>query len=99
MSTILFFADVGKQSSGKSLVAKEVETQASKNQKAVATTTPKAKSRISKLRAISTPNRSHLDTNVTFANQSEMDISSIPVLTPPTVRKSKRKVVNEASFQ
>lgn len=55
------------------------------------------------LRAISTPNRneSHLQTDVTFMNQSEADISAIPVLSPPTPtrKKSSKKTVNEASFQ
>ena len=56
------------------------------------------------LQAISTPNRNetHLQTDVTFMNQSEADISAIPVLSPPsptTTKKSSKKTVNEASFQ
>ncbi len=60
-----------------------------------------------KLRAISTPNKNEtiLTSNVTFMNQSEADLSAIPVLSPPTVRKGRSKaaeaakIVNEASFQ
>ena len=64
------------------------------------------KSAINKLRAISTPNKneSHLQANVTFMDRSEADISAIPVLSPPTVKKNTRikpaiKPANEASFQ
>ena len=53
------------------------------------------------LRAISTPNKneSHLQSNVTFMDRSEADISAIPILSPPTSKKTTKKIVNEASFQ
>ena len=60
------------------------------------------KSLLKQLRAISTPNRneSHLQSDITFMNQSDADISAIPVLSPPTVKKAKKKpLVKEASFQ
>jgi hypothetical protein len=67
---------------------------------------PTCKTKKNLLRAISTPNRneSHLQSNVTFMDRSDADLSAIPVLSPPTVRKGKKKtapppVVNEASFQ
>lgn len=55
------------------------------------------------LRAISTPNRRELmDNNVTFMEKSAADLSAIPVISPPTVRKRKRleakaKVVQDKS--
>merc|ERR1719273_2111283 len=61
----------------------------------------KALAKKNQLRAISTPNKneSHLQSNVTFMDRSEAaDISAIPILSPPTSRKTK-KTVNEASFQ
>merc|ERR1712062_687740 len=68
------------------------------------------KSVLNKLRAISTPNKneSHLQANVTFMDRSEIaDISAIPVLSPPTVKKNTRikpqikpvRDYGEASFQ
>ena len=66
----------------------------------------KKNAKFNKLRAISTPNKneSHLQANITFMDRSEADISAIPVLSPPTVKKntkSKTQIqpVNEASFQ
>ena len=52
------------------------------------------------LRAISTPNRneSHLQTDVTFMNQSEADISAIPVLSPPTPTRKKLSKKTVKSF-
>ena len=96
---------VDKAPSGKSPVTKEVDEwedvpNLKKTPKIPVNKRLKLKS---KLRAISTPNKneSHLHGNVTFMNKSEMDLSAIPVLSPPTTRKSKKKpvAVNEASFQ